>query len=170
MKSKSLSDGILSPLATWRPLISHTGVRVKACNSIKFETGSPELKIVIRMHTLCRHSLVPRPFLYGRDEKGKGRKGLVNNSPPTPIREGSGNLTSVDTSHCCYIMLLYDLDLFLVQFRLDYGLLLDLHTYSSCLFLCDFVWAQNMQKNRLMKPFSLHNKQFMFFFNYSLGR
>ena len=30
-------------------------------------------------------SLVPRPFLYGRGEKGEGRKGLVNNSTPTQI-------------------------------------------------------------------------------------
>ena len=30
-------------------------------------------------------SLVPRPFLYGRGEKGEGRKGLVNNSTPTWI-------------------------------------------------------------------------------------
>ena len=28
-------------------------------------------------------SLVPRPFLYGRGERGEGRKGLVNNSTPT---------------------------------------------------------------------------------------
>ena len=39
---------------------------------------------------LCRTSLiaslVPRPFLYGRDEKGEGRQGLVNNSTPTRIR------------------------------------------------------------------------------------
>ena len=30
-------------------------------------------------------SLVPRPFLYGRGEKGEGKKGLVNNSTPTRI-------------------------------------------------------------------------------------
>ena len=30
-------------------------------------------------------SLVPRPFVYGRGEKGEGRKGLVNNSTPTQI-------------------------------------------------------------------------------------
>ena len=30
-------------------------------------------------------SLVPRPFLYGRGERGEGRKGLVNNSTPTRI-------------------------------------------------------------------------------------
>ena len=32
-----------------------------------------------------RVSLVPRPFLYGRGERGEGRKGLVNNSTPTRI-------------------------------------------------------------------------------------
>ena len=30
-------------------------------------------------------SLVPRPFLYGRGERGERRKGLVNNSTPTRI-------------------------------------------------------------------------------------
>ena len=29
--------------------------------------------------------LVPRAFLYGRGERGEGRKGLVNNSTPTRI-------------------------------------------------------------------------------------
>ena len=33
----------------------------------------------------ARTSLVPRPFLYGRGERGEGRKGLVNNSTPTRI-------------------------------------------------------------------------------------
>ena len=35
--------------------------------------------------TTYSSSLVPRPYLYGRDEKGEGRKGLVNNSTPTRI-------------------------------------------------------------------------------------
>ena len=35
--------------------------------------------------TMVTASLVPRPFLYRRGEKGEGRKGLVNNSTPTRI-------------------------------------------------------------------------------------
>ena len=36
-------------------------------------------------YTQLQTSLVPRPFLYGRGERGEGREGLVNNSTPTPI-------------------------------------------------------------------------------------
>ena len=42
--------------------------------------------------TLGGISLVPRPFLYGRDERGKG---LVNNSTPTQIH-GCISAVSVD--------------------------------------------------------------------------
>ena len=44
-------------------------------------------------------SLVHRPFLYGRGEKGEGRKGLANNSTPTRIHSCIP-VVSVDKGKC----------------------------------------------------------------------
>ena len=44
------------------------------------------LNLLLCMHTmLFGSSLVPKPFLCGRGERGEGRKGLVNNSTLTRI-------------------------------------------------------------------------------------
>ena len=46
------------------------------------------MQTVVSCRMIEKHlepSLVPRPFLHGRGEKGEGRKGLVNNSTPTRI-------------------------------------------------------------------------------------
>ena len=40
---------------------------------------------IVLYGTIGYHSLVPRPFLCGRGEREKGRKGLVNNSTLTRI-------------------------------------------------------------------------------------
>ena len=42
-------------------------------------------------------SLVPRPFLYGWDERDEGRKGLVTNSTPTRIQGISLNCEATNT-------------------------------------------------------------------------
>ena len=47
-------------------------------------------------------SLVPRPFLNGRDEKGEGRKGLMNNLTPTRIH-GCIPAVSVEGKHECQV-------------------------------------------------------------------
>ena len=41
--------------------------------------------LYIRSAVCNKTSLVPRPFLCGRGERGEGRKGLVNNSTLTRI-------------------------------------------------------------------------------------
>ena len=63
-------------------LISVT-VRPKPKKKVSIVTTTPELETALTVILIV--TLVPRPFLYGRGEKGEGRKGLVNNSTPTRI-------------------------------------------------------------------------------------
>ena len=50
---------------------------------------------------IMQSSLVPRPFLYGRDKKGEGRTGLVNNLDP------NGRSTGISLTDSCEAMNTY---------------------------------------------------------------
>ena len=61
--------------------------RVRACNYVKIEAGW-NFRLVLQIATHTVHSLVPRPFLCGRDKRGKS-----NPDPSCVGRAREGRVT-----------------------------------------------------------------------------
>ena len=76
----------------------HESLGTRLAESLASFPGSPGTRIFIARRA-PRASLVPRPFLCGRGERGEGRKSLVNNSTPTRIH-GCIPAVSVDEGKC----------------------------------------------------------------------
>ena len=90
-KRTKVADNLLH-VSTYRALNNiHTVVLkhswLKNAQNVAFLFGPILLTscLLTKKDTRLEASLVPRPFLCGRGERGEGRKGLVNNSTPTRI-------------------------------------------------------------------------------------